>query len=200
MTPGETINKWTFLAESPDRPRYGIFRCKCGNVREVNMNTVIKGKSKGCKKCQRNNTGVPTKIHTKLYQAWYRARSRCYHESNPSYKNYKEHGITMCDEWLNDPESFIVWAYNNGWKPGLSLDRIDNDGPYAPWNCRWATNKQQMRNTRQNILFEHDGETKCMMEWCEIFGIPHYLAYNRYRRGITDFDTVFFVGNLSRRW
>lgn len=66
MKPGETINKWTFLAESPDRPKYGIFRCKCGKIKEVNINTVIKGKSKGCKNCQRNNTDVPNEAHKKL--------------------------------------------------------------------------------------------------------------------------------------
>lgn len=196
MKPGETINKWTFLAESPDRPKYGIFRCKCGKIKEVNINTVIKGKSKGCKNCQRNNTDVPNEAHKKLHKAWYRAYSRCYQESNPSYEHYKSRGITMCDEWLNDPESFIVWAYNNGWNPDLSLDRIDNDGPYSPENCRWATNKQQMRNTSSNILFEHNGKVKCMMEWCEIVGIPHYLACNRYRRGYRDFETVFFPGYL----
>ena len=95
--------------------------------------------------------------------------------------------------------SFVDWALENGWKKGLSLDRINNDGNYSPDNCRWADAKMQARNKSTCVCFEHNGETKCMIEWCEHFGMPHYLACERHNRGAKEFETIFYKGNLRER-
>lgn len=64
---------------------------------------------------------------------------------------YAEKGVTVYDEWRHF-RSFEAWALANGWRKGLELDRIDNDGPYAPWNCRFVTRSQNQRN-KCNTIF-----------------------------------------------
>ena len=55
-------------------------------------------------------------------------------------------GVKICDEWLNDPKKFDIWAINNGWQDGLTIDRIDSKGNYTPENCRWVTREDNGRN------------------------------------------------------
>jgi len=83
------------------------------------------------------------------YRTWQCMMARCYNSKNISYKSHGARGIKVCNRW-HKIENFIE---DMGERPkGLSLDRIDNNGDYAPLNCRWATAAQQVRNRRDNIL------------------------------------------------
>ena len=64
---------------------------------------------------------------------------RCYNVHDIGYKHYGNRGITVCDEWLNSRESFISWSLDAGFKLGLDIHRLNNDGPYSPDNCIWLT-------------------------------------------------------------
>jgi len=139
----------------------------------------------------RVSVGLSSKEYAKLYQSWKRMINRCYDPNNASYRHYRKKGVEVCIEWKYSFENFLRWAIEHGWSEGLSLDRIDNNGDYSPNNCRWATSKTQARNRDSCIYLTHNGETKSLIEWCEVFGVPHYLPCNRIRRGCTDFDEIF---------
>ena len=96
---------------------------------------------------------------------------RCTNPKNHEFHNYGGRGIAICDEWLNDKESFIGWAASSGYRQGLSIDRIDNDGNYCPENCRWATPKEQAANMRKNLYITLCGETHLYSEWPAILGL-----------------------------
>ena len=84
--------------------------------------------------------------YTLLYKRWLEMRQRCSNKNNQRYKNYGGRGISVCDEWLDSAPIFIEWALDNGWKKGLCIDRINNDGNYEPDNCRFVTQKQSSYN------------------------------------------------------
>ena len=84
-----------------------------------------------------------------LYRKWGEIKTRCYNQNREDYVHYAGRGITVCDEWLNDPVAFIEWSLANGWQKGLYIDRIDNDKGYSPDNCRFVNNRTNCQNTRK---------------------------------------------------
>jgi len=102
-------------------------------------------------------------------------------------------GIKVCERW----RAFENFLTDMGQKPfsEASIDRIDNDGNYScghceeclrngwPANCRWATDKEQQRNTRQNRMLTYNGKTMCLAEWGELLGIEYNILWARLNRG-----------------
>lgn len=106
---------------------------------------------------------------------------RCYSETEEVFKNYGARGIYVCERW-HSVRNFIH-DMAPAWREGLTIDRIDNDGPYDPGNCRWATVKQQNLNRRDKLIIEWRGETRSLQDWAEHQGIPYLSLYKRiYRR------------------
>jgi hypothetical protein len=110
-------------------------------------------------------------------------KARCYNPNNKGYKNYGERGITVCDEWLNDPSVFFKWAKDNGFQENLTLDRIDVNGNYNPTNCRWISKFKQQGNKRNNHFITFNGETKHLKEWGRVLGINAHTIGGRLRNG-----------------
>lgn len=87
-----------------------------------------------------------------LQKVYIAMKHRCTNVNYPEYPRYGGRAITICDDWLtiNGSVNFINWALNNGYKPGLEIDRRDNDGGYSPDNCRFVIKRLQQRNTSTN--------------------------------------------------
>ncbi|OQA48413.1 MAG: hypothetical protein BWY46_01420 [Firmicutes bacterium ADurb.Bin300] len=121
--------------------------------------------------------------YTKLYSVWHHIKGRCYGNDSQHKKYYSLRGITMCEEWKNDFVKFQKWALSNGYKEGLTIDRIDVNGNYSPNNCRWATPREQSNNKRNTLFITYNGVTHSVSEWSEIMGLPYHVVFKRHRKG-----------------
>lgn len=119
------------------------------------------------------------------YQIWSGMKKRCYNPKSNRYYCYGGRGIKVCDEWLHDFKAFYDWANANGWKEGLTIERIDVNGDYCPENCMWITRSEQMKNTSRSIRIEFDGRCMGLHEWAEETGIEYGTLLGRYRSGWT---------------
>lgn len=133
----------------------------------------------------REQTGNRFRKHgmaeSKLYDAWSSMRKRCEDDTVPCWKNYGGRGITVCDRW----KDFTNFYADMGNRPTEQhqLERRDNDGPYSPENCYWATRTQQARNRRNTRRLTINGEEKTLIEWCEEYEADYYVVYSRIRKG-----------------
>lgn len=127
--------------------------CLCGNTHVVKAADLRNTKSCGClrREFSRDQHTTHGLTKSKSYQAWRKAISRCTREKDAAYHNYGGRGISVCERW-NRFENFLD---DMGHPPdGYTLDRINNDGNYAPENCRWATVKTQANNKRTNVVMD----------------------------------------------
>ena len=116
------------------------------------------------------------------YTAWQQMIGRCYDPLNRKYKDYGGRGIKVCDRWI----CRRLFIEDMGDRPeGKTLNRIDNDGPYSPDNCEWATYQEQAMNRRNNRKLSFNGETKCLSEWSRVVGIRRETLQKRLLYGWT---------------
>lgn len=121
-----------------------LVECKvCKNPFETKIQHLLRTTSCGC-------TIYTVGYNPRLIRIRRNMLSRCYTKSHISYCRYGARGISVCTEWIEPTNHFFEWALANGYKDDLTLDRINNDGNYEPSNCRWATRKDQMMNTRKS--------------------------------------------------
>lgn len=177
---GEIFDRWSVLRfvgyfiQTDNHPVAAwLCRCRCGKygIRNGSILRIGATRSCGClsKDCRigrlrHGETGTP------LNKKWVSMISRCTRKSaGKSWEDYGGRGIKVCDRWL---------VYENfrddmapTYKPGLSLERIDNNGNYEPTNCRWATDKEQANNRRSNLLITFRGETLTSSQWQDRTGI-----------------------------
>lgn len=198
ITVGYTKNHWTVTGH-PYRKGAKLMAectCSCGKVRDVQMDHVKAGRSKSCG----HNNGQWNVTHgmtgTPTYRTWNHMLDRCRNPKCGDWPDYGGRGIKVCPEW---EASFEAFHKDMGDKPeGMTLDRIDVDGDYTPGNCRWATDKEQARNTRTNVLVEYRGETHPISEWAEIIGMEYRTLYTRIVK--LGWDVERAIEEPSTRW
>jgi hypothetical protein len=114
-------------------------------------------------------------------------KNRCYNKKDKDYPKWggrKSNPIKIeYKPWKNDPAKFIKWSVAHGWKKGLTIERRDNNRGYAPWNCYFATYKEQNNNNRNNIVVKIKGKEMTFMQAWEKYGkVPYATAWYRYRK------------------
>lgn len=160
--------------------------CDCGNSKEVRLSHLTTKRIRSCG-CYRSSEEVRRKwvrhglIKTREYRIWMLMLQRCNNPRSTSYRFYGAKGIRVCERW----HSFEAFLADVGPCPSPlhTLDRENPLGHYEPGNVRWATKKEQARNTRSNVFYEIAGQRRCIAEWCEIGGVPYARAYARLNMG-----------------
>lgn len=176
---GQKFSRWTAVKQV-SRFRWHC-RCDCGSEREVLEVSLQFGKSKSCG-CKTTNELIERNTKhggcgSDEYRIFRLMINRCYIPTSGNYKNYGARGIKICDEWMADFSAFLAHIGPRP-SPKHSIDRINNDGNYEPGNVRWATKKQQLRNTRLSAMIVVDGKKVSMRDVSDKIGIhPKTLSY-----------------------
>jgi hypothetical protein len=126
-------------------------------------------------------------------------KSRCDNPNNTIYEYYGGRGIKVCDEWSSSSTLFYDWCLANGYKPGLEINRIDNDGNYEPSNCNFVTHRNNCCNRRSNVFITFNGKTQVAKDWAIELGINYANLIDRIRAGWSPEDAILipvrkFVG------
>lgn len=138
------------------RPRRVPVKCDCGEALVVTVASLRSGDTRSCGCLKRDSFAARFTTHgmtgTPEHEVWRSMLKRCTHPRNKEWKNYGGRGVRICDRWLGR-DGFAHFIADMGARPvGTSIDRIDVNGNYEPANCRWATTKEQARNTRATKL------------------------------------------------
>ena len=183
--PGTRFGRLVILAR--DGTRISC-RCDCGAETVVSLANLTTGHTVSCG-CLRIETTVRRSLKhgasrrgrkTAAYRIWVGMRKRCENARCKSWPDYGGRGIRVCARW----ESFQAFLADMGEPPpGMSIERMDNDGDYEPGNCRWATRREQHENTRRTRLLSHGGRTQTLASWAREIGVSHSTILTRLRRG-----------------
>lgn len=179
---GQKFGRLTVLRQAPDKikpsgahSKMWECKCDCGNIKIISRSSLVSGDTVSCGCYHKEHTHDYGKKHgltnTKLYTKWSGIVQRCTNPNAIHYDMYGGHGITICDEWRNDFYSFYSWSIENGYKDGLTIDRIDNNKGYYPENCRWTDLETQANNTRRNHYITYNNETKTLTQWARLLNV-----------------------------
>jgi len=147
------------IAEKPDGKDaqgriFWICACDCGKSKRVRSSHLRAGsvQSCGCDRYKKVAEKVTSHGHSSggkvspIYTSWAQMHARCSNPNHNRFHRYGGRGIKVCDQWAD----FACFLIDMGlsWAPGLSIDRINNDGNYEPTNCKWSTPKEQAANRK----------------------------------------------------
>lgn len=177
---GQKFGKLTVISRVKDM--YGLTAwqcaCDCGGKSTVPSHALRSGHTRSC------GCGLKThgKSRTRVYYAWVEIHRRCYDPRRHYYPRYGGRGIYVCERW----HKFDNFFTDMGDPPDKrSLDRINNDGPYSPENCRWATHSEQQSNRTDTVLHTAFGFTGTVRALSRHFDIPHKNIHRRLWKGMT---------------
>lgn len=170
-----------------------ICRCACGKTVIVLARYLKSGhtRSCGCLQAEKASFAASRRNVTHgesaapLYHVWQSMRARCNNPKHRNFSNYGGRGIKVCEEWDRSYTAFRDWAQRSGYRKGLQLDRLNNNGGYSPLNCRWITPKGNSNNRRTSRYLEYNGERKSVAEWAAEKGISYQTLYSRITDGWT---------------
>ncbi len=173
---------------------YWLCRCRCGLTTTVRGSHLLQKLIESCRCLQKERLAASHRTHGKAasaeYRIWCKMIQRCCNPKAKEWARYGGRGIKVCRRWRH---SFANFLADMGPRPSAAhqIDRHpNNDGPYRPGNCRWATRTQQARNRRSNRLVELDGERRTLTEWAERFERNPLMVQKRLNRGWSPHDAL----------
>jgi hypothetical protein len=132
-------------------------RCDCGNNKNILASSLSRGQTKSCGCLQieaiKKTSTKHGLSHKRIWRTWHSMIERCEYSYNKSFEGYGAKGIKVCKEWHN-PSVFFKWAFSNGYKDNLTIDRIDSKKGYEPNNCQWLT-------MSENVAKRNREHSKC---------------------------------------
>lgn len=179
-----------------------VVRCDCGAEKLMPASEMKKQAARGtvascgCKRRESISTRRTQHGMSKhpAYAVWRSMCDRCRLPSHHAWHNYGARGITVCERWAASFAAF--WAdMGPTYRPGLTLDRIDNSAGYSPENCRWATYEQQANNTRMNRMV---GD-KTAAQLAQELGVKRSTMYYRLAKGVP-VERLGEAPDVSRRF
>lgn len=163
---GKIYNRLTvvdYLGLGKYHKHYWLCLCGCGKSIVLNTSRITghnPTKSCGCLRIEKLKLNRHNPIrhghlinNPRLYRIYQGMKSRCYNKNNPRYLYYGLKGVVLCEEWLNDVNTFVEWSLHNGYEDGLTIDRVNSSSNYTPENCEWVSaseNSRRMNATRAN--------------------------------------------------
>lgn len=189
---GEKLNKLKIIDYKFETNKKGYFfcQCDCGNSKWLRSDQVLSEETKSCGCYILESRITHGKSNHRLFTIWRGMRNRCNNANSTDYVRYGGRGITICDEWVSDFQTFYDWAMKNGYRDDLSIDRKNGNGNYEPSNCRWATALEQQNNISTNHNVTINGETKSLSEWSRICGVSRKVILNRVNEGLSDAEIL----------
>lgn len=196
---GERFDRLSVIgsAESSRPGRWWICKCDCG-VSATRSTSHLRDRSHvvrscGCARAEavRRASRCANQVTTawlgpykqQLKRLYHNMKSRCLNPTNTHFRYYGGRGIRICPEWLGDSAEFYQWATENGFRPGLSIERNDTNADYCPENCRFIPLSEQSRNTRRNVFLTHQGRRLTMAEWARELGVRPQTIQRRVSMG-----------------
>lgn len=185
---GEKYGRLTVLA------RLGLYAhclCDCGATCSPRMDKLREGRTKSCgclarELADKSRVVRPPKAKRKpisaderrLRNVYSSMLQRCSNPNHSDYAYYGGRGIYIAAEWM-DRDVFLAWALPR-YRKGLWLERKDNEGPYAPWNCAMTSPKKQARNRTNTLWVDTDNGRRSLAHFAAYAGIDYQKAYRRY--------------------
>lgn len=200
---GARFGRLTVVSFAGYRPRsdgrnlsWWLCRCDCGVEKWILSKSLKSGKTQscGCLWSDGHRRGLNFKHGeavvgnlSKEYTTWRNMVLRTTDPRSQDYKRYGGRGITLCDRW-RDYRNFVA---DMGRCPtGMSLERKDNNGPYSPANCIWATLLTQANNTSRNRWIIVKGVRKTVAQWARLSGEHPASIYSRLKRGLQGLEAI----------
>lgn len=162
-----------------------ICQCSCGNKITISVYHFKRGGIRSCGCMPKGQARTYNYSCNEIRKIYYAMIGRCHISTDLGYKYYGERGVIVCDEWRNNPQSFFDWSVENGWRPGLELDKdkLGDSLLYSPLTCCFIPTKENMRYRRSCIQVMYKGQEMIMSEVINIIGCSRGYFKLRFDKG-----------------